>query len=545
MKKQFTTTNLVQTLPHCLGSFQKAKEFHEAHLKIAKEVRSKVEEAKAYYSLSCTLECLNSLPEAVDCCQLSVKILDDLRFRGQLTDEWKIDLRNNYQDAYVRLWLLLLKQGKVVEALLAAEKGRAQALKDLMKLQYRYDVEAVECTSIEGTTCERDGSPPSISVFTALSKDHIFFWVIQKGGHIELRAKETGDVLWTNDKTNLFQSLIQSAYDEIGVREGMKCEDRSLDDLTDENLENEWCDQHTESITLNLQETPLRKLFEFLIAPVADLIHGKEVVLIPDGPLALVPYAALVDSNSKYFSESHKIRVIPSLTTLRMIENSPADCRKSTGALLVGDPWVQEYNFRGRKLDQLPCAREEVEMIGRILNTEPLTGTAATKDAVLERLSSVAIVHIAAHGQMETGEIALAPSLTRTNQVPTEEDFLLTMKDVLSVQLRARLVVLSCCHSGRGEIKAEGVVGIARAFMGAGARSVLVTLWAIDDEATMVFMTSFYKHLTEGAMACEALSKAMKYMRESDIFSEVKYWAPFVLHGDDVTLELEGHKPIS
>lgn len=117
--------------------------------------------------------------------------------------------------------------------------------------------------------------------------------------------------------------------------------------------------------------------------------------------------------------------------------------------------------------------------------------------------------------------------------------------DVLSVQLRARLVVLSCCHSGRGEIKAEGVVGIARAFMGAGARSVLVTLWAIDDEATMVFMTSFYKHLTEGAMACEALSKAMKYMRESDIFSEVKYWAPFVLHGDDVTLELEGHKPIS
>ncbi|KAL9965044.1 hypothetical protein ACROYT_G028771, partial [Oculina patagonica] len=111
--------------------------------------------------------------------------------------------------------------------------------------------------------------------------------------------------------------------------------------------------------------------------------------------------------------------------------------------------------------------------------------------------------------------------------------------DVLSVQLRARLVVLSCCHSGRGEIKAEGVVGIARAFLGAGARSVLVSLWAIDDEATLEFMKSFYQHLAEGRSAGEALNRAMKCMRDSDEFSEVKYWAPFVLIGDDVTLDLD------
>ncbi len=203
----------------------------------------------------------------------------------------------------------------------------------------------------------------------------------------------------------------------------------------------------------------------------------------------------------------------------------------------MGDPWVQEITYRGRKLHQLPCAREEVEMIGRILNTTALTGTDATKDAVLQQLSSVSLVHIAAHGRMETGEIALAPNPTRASQNPTEKDFLLTMADVLSVQVRARLVVLSCCHSGRGEIKAEGVVGIARAFMGAGARSVLVSLWAIDDEATLKFMKSFYQHLVEGRSASEALNQAMKCMRESDKFSKVKYWAPFVLMGDDVTLE--------
>ena len=138
---------------------------------------------------------------------------------------------------------------------------------------------------------------------------------------------------------------------------------------------------------------------------------------------------------------------------------------------------------------------------------------------------------------METGEIALAPNGKRASQTLVEEDFLLTMGDVMRVQMRARLVVLSCCHSGRGEIKAEGVVGIARAFLGSGARSVLVSLWAIDDEATLEFMKSFYFHLAEGESASESLNRAMKCLRGSDEFSEVKYWAPFVLIGDDVTLD--------
>ena len=232
--------------------------------------------------------------------------------------------------------------------------------------------------------------------------------------------------------------------------------------------------------------------------------------------------------------------MIPSLTSLKLITNSPAGYHRKTGVLLVGDPWVQEVVIPGQKLEQLPCARKEVQMIGRICNTKPLTGREATKDEVLRRLSSVALIHIAAHGRMETGEIALAPNTIRASQVPEEEDFLLTMKDVTSAKIRARLVVLSCCHSGRGEIKAEGVVGIARAFLGAGARAVMVSLWAIDDDATLQFMNIFYSHLVKGISASESLNKAMKSMRKSDQFNEVKHWAPFVLIGDDVTLELCG-----
>ena len=88
----------------------------------------------------------------------------------------------------------------------------------------------------------------------------------------------------------------------------------------------------------------------------------------------------------------------------------------------------------------------------------------------------------------------------------------------------------------------EGVVGMARAFLSAAARSVLVSLWAIDDEATMEFMKSFYKHLRYGEGAGVALHQALKFLRELDKFCAPKYRAPFVLIGDNVTIEFGENK---
>ena len=82
-----------------------------------------------------------------------------------------------------------------------------------------------------------------------------------------------------------------------------------------------------------------------------------------------------------------------------------------------------------------------------MLNAAPLTGNKATKEEILKRISSVALVHIAGHGNIETGENALAPNPARTSKVPKEEDYVLKMADVRASRLRARLVVLSCCHS--------------------------------------------------------------------------------------------------
>ena len=112
------------------------------------------------------------------------------------------------------------------------------------------------------------------------------------------------------------------------------------------------------------------------------------------------------------------------------------------------------------------------------------------------------------------------------------------MSDIQAVRLRARLVVLSYSHSGQGEVSSEGVVGMARAFLFAGARSVLATLWGIDDKAKMMFMKSFYQQLGSGKSASVALQRAMKCLRDS-AFSAPLYWAPFVLIGDDVKIELK------
>ena len=197
-------------------------------------------------------------------------------------------------------------------------------------------------------------------------------------------------------------------------------------------------------------------------------------------------------------------------------------------------------------LHDLPCAQKEVEMIRSILKTTPLTGIRATKAEVMERMSSVDLIHIAAHGNKRTGEIALSPNPGWSSEFPQRRDYILEMSDVQATNLRARLVVLSCCHSGRGRVlKGEGVVGIARAFLAAGARSVLVTLWAIDDEATMVFMKSFYQHLKEGKTGGAAVQQSMKFLRESEQFSEMKYWAPFQLIGDDIKIEFEADDDVT
>ena len=453
-----------------------------------------------------------------------------MRFLLQEKDEWKISFRDQL-NTYSYLWSVQLRQSKTKEALSTAERGRAQALADLMESQYG----AKSSPSASKEQIERITNISSLisspTTFLAEAFGSVFFWVLQRDQEWQCVSKKFGYTL---------KGITDKAYEQIHATKPAKCEDRSLDDPDNEPIE-DLSDRSTDEKEFTSSQPggdALSELYDVTIAPISHLIEDEELIIVPDGSSFLIPYAALLDQNSRYLSERLRIRLAPSLTTLRLLLECPEERHSTAGALLVGDPWIETVRIKGERIKQLPGAEEEVKKIGEILNVEPLTGKNATKEQVLSRLNAVSLVHIAAHGSAEKGEILLSPNLGSSKR-PKEKDYLLTMTDVLNAKLEAKLVVLSCCHSGRGKIKAEGVVGIARAFLGAGARSVVASLWAIDDNATLAFMRHFYKHLVKGQSASKSLHEAMKIMRESKEFSAVRNWAPFMLIGDDVTLNFD------
>ena len=509
---------------YSLGNYKEAMEHYKEALSIAKEAGDRVGEGNACYTLGLNYEATASFSEALDYYRSSIRLFDYTRALLQSEDAWKISFHDVYRAVYTALWRVLLKTGKTEEALCAAEQGRAQALIDVLKRQY--GVDSLPSTSVEAkeTIACMLNNLTTQTVFIALDKTSstISFWMMRKGRHIFYKQKE----IEHGDASLLMETTLQ----DIGAGVRVNCENRSMDELTDDPPSTrEDVGEKDQSCTSSVKS--LCPLYDAIIGPIADLLHGDQLIVVPDGPLCLAPYSAL--------SESIRIRVVPSLTALQLIAGAPGDFHCKRGALLVGDPCLDEVPMN---LSQLPYAKKEVEMIGKLLKTTPLTGRDATKDEVVKRLKSVALVHIAAHGCAQSGEIVLALNPGRKSQPLRRQDFILTMSDVQAVCLRARLVVLSCCHSGRGEVKSEGVVGIARSFLCAGARSVLVSLWAIDDEATMVFMERFYQHLADGKSASVAHHQAMKSLRESLEFQAVKYWAPFVLIGDDVTLDFGKQK---
>ena len=385
--------------------------------------------------------------------------------------------------------------------------------------------------------------------------EDIFLWTAKQSKPIAFR------------KTKLSESYVSKhgklSVDDLFKRESLlrnfhvlpqeQCEDRSLfssyaNQLTNEaNLEDSLSSLRPlldeEEVYTDPEPLTLFQVYNMLIAPVSDLLEGSEIIVVPDRCFFQVPFAALHDESNRYLSDSFRIRIVPSLTTLKLILDSPAGSHSETGALIVGEPRVTDVYFKGelRYLCPLPGAKAEAEMIARLLpESHLLIGEQATKQAVLQRIPPVSLVHFAAHGDAERGEIALSPP-DSAMRPPHEADFLLTMTDISQVRLSAKLVVLSCCHTARGQIKTEGVVGIARAFLGSGARSVVVALWALQDDATEQFMRRFYENLVQGESASECLHRAMKWMRNNG-FPEVRQWAPFMLIGDDVSFHFGEEK---
>ena len=473
-------------------------------------------------------------------------------FDGALRqDYYKVSRCEHSVRVYRLLILVLLTQNKAEEGLLVAERGRSKALAELMTTSYSLkkseanDDRALSLSQIREVVKLLDATVIFFSLLEDNDTSIIWSWTIKLNGQVTdmpcgIVSEETtsceaqaSPATLAVKGTNLMSILAETRQLLIKGRGSREYEDRSLSFLYAEDYvtcaNNRLIEDEEEQEKLQSYEEKrkdaLTRLYQILCPRLQERTGGSQVVIVSDGPVHLIPFAALIDENGHYLAESLQVRHVPSLATAKLIMEHRVELKGGTSPLIVGDPAIPKR--------RLPCAKEEALMISKLLGVEPLIGENATKEKVLQSLEKAKLIHIAAHGDMERGEILLASNPGSKGE---KEDYMLMLSDLEGKPLRASLVVLSCCHSAEGEVKADGVIGIARAFIGAGARSVLVALWAISDEGTLYFMNAFYQHFSRGLKASECLNKAMEVMRNSTKFCDPHFWAPFILIGDDVTL---------
>ncbi|KAL9951033.1 hypothetical protein ACROYT_G043625 [Oculina patagonica] len=529
-----------------LGEYVKAKDYVEKSLEMSQETGNVGRQFVSFCRLAKLEFCQGKTQEAFPYLHSSIRKCEEMRgFLGD-NDQFKINFLEGRVFPYWMLTAMFCASGNPYEALYVAELGRARALADLMSSQYSVENQVSINPKLPADIEEIMRKESSCTcLYISYSSRVLLLWVLNKSGVMHFRQMKINDNTASRglQQVRNFNDFFAKSFRRFGILPEERCEDRSLhNDVKETSKSTQKGSPATFRIVEEEEENKnpepnISLCHKMIIAPVADLIEEPEIIIVPDRSLYKVPFAALPDKRGKFLSEAFRIRIVPSLTTLKLIQDSPEDYHSQTGALIVGDPDVGLVRCKGRKknISRLPCAGNEAAMIGRLLGVQPLLGEQATKQAVLERINSVSLVHFAAHGDAERGEIALSPPRP-INKIPVEEEYLLTMSDISRVQLRAKLVVLSCCHSGQGETKVEGVVGIARAFLGSGARSVLVALWALEDSATERLMNNFYGHLVRGESAGESLHEAMKWMRANG-YNHVRQWAPFMLIGDNVMFD--------
>uniref|UniRef100_A0A8C4YXE9 Tetratricopeptide repeat domain 28 n=1 Tax=Gadus morhua TaxID=8049 RepID=A0A8C4YXE9_GADMO len=332
----------------------------------------------------------------------------------------------------------------------------------------------------------------------------------------------------------------------------------------------------------NLGKPPLRALYDLLIAPMeGGLMHSsgpvgrhRQLVMVLEGELYLIPFALLKGSSSnEYLYERFSLIAVPSIHGLGASSKThprragAAPCGGVSMAAVVGNPRLPSPVMDRWLWGPMPSAEEEALMVAELLGCQPLAGAAATKERVMSALGQAECAHFATHISWKLAALVLTPnpesgggrgrkgsfgsSYTIPESLHMQDDgsdveslcdspplqeFLLTAADILDLRLPVKLVVLGSYQESSSKVTADGVVGLTRAFLAAGAQCVLVSLWPVPTAASKVFVHAFYTALLNGTKASAALADAMKSVQNSKQYSHPSNWAGYMLIGNDVKL---------
>jgi CHAT domain-containing protein len=291
----------------------------------------------------------------------------------------------------------------------------------------------------------------------------------------------------------------------------------------------------------------------------AYLSTASKLVIVSDGALSYLPFETLVTeskpasgqpasgqkaSPSIFLIERFAISYAPSASALAALnvvrKEAPAEVK---GIVAFGDPDYEAAEQAGGPIERgfdfrrLPYTRTEVNEIAALFPASQARiylGPEASEEKVkAENLSRFRYVHLAAHGMIDE-EYPVRSGIILSAARDSKEDGALQMSEVMRLKLNADLVTLSACRTGLGKLlNGEGIIGLTRSFLYAGADSVVVSLWNVNDIATASLMKTFYKHLQQGMPKDEALRRAKLELikGQKQAWQHPYYWAPFVLIG--------------
>lgn len=300
-----------------------------------------------------------------------------------------------------------------------------------------------------------------------------------------------------------------------------------------------------ELVTPGNSSPSLDELAEVLLPePSWDNPEVSSLIIVPSGILFYLPFEILpVGSGSSPLVGSYRTVYVPSASFLVELRQGPPRGLRPR-LLALGDPQYEGADTAERigtlisagELGAIPHTRAEVATVRNLFGRSSATvllGPRATEDALkAQQLARYSVLHLAAHGVIDAS-MASRSALILGRSPGSEEDGILQVSEVLRLPLNANLVTLSACQSALGKlITGEGMVGLTRAFLYAGADTIVATLWNVNDEASAQFMAVFYGLLKEGHSKSEALRRAKISLRQDRQLSHPYFWAPYVLIGE-------------
>ncbi|HWN45211.1 MAG TPA: CHAT domain-containing protein [Thermoanaerobaculia bacterium] len=292
-----------------------------------------------------------------------------------------------------------------------------------------------------------------------------------------------------------------------------------------------------------------------VLGPALDTIAGRRLVIVADGALQYIPFAALhvrspTTGNLVPLVVEHEIGFLPSAAVLKEIRRAGAGRpQRPTSIAVLADPAYDgtqsrprragDLTTRGSGLQRLSWTHQEAEGIRAVAQGREIlmaTGSDATRELVVSgRLEPFRALHFATHGILDSEHPELSVlALSQRDAKGNPLDGFLNLQDLYALRLQADLVVLSGCETGLGrELRGEGLVGLTHGFLHAGASQVVASLWPVRDRAAAELMQSFYRSmLHDGLRPTAALRAAQIEIWNQRMWRDPYFWAAFVAQGD-------------